>query len=151
MHCVPSLFRALTAELHRRANGPSLLSNLRQILLAGEPLYGADVQRWRSVMGEQTELVNLYGPSETTLAKAFHRIRDVPSQNGRMIPVGRPLPNTALLIIRDGELCDPGEIGEVYIRTPFMSRGYLGDPERTAEVFLPNPLTRDKEDIVYRT
>jgi non-ribosomal peptide synthetase component F len=80
-------------------------------------------------MGERTELVNLYGPSETTLAKAFHRVGELPREPGRMIPVGHPLPNTALLILKDGELCDRGEIGEVYIKTPFMSLGYYGDPK----------------------
>jgi len=75
----------------------------------------------------------------------------VPDEPGRMIPVGHPLPNTALLIIKEGELCDRGEIGEVYIKTPFMSLGYYGDPELTAEAFVQNPLTPDIPDRIYRS
>jgi amino acid adenylation domain-containing protein len=151
MHCVPSLFRMLLQELERRPSPKAMLLSLRQVLLAGEPLYASDVQRWRAMFADRTELVNLYGPSETTLAKAFHRIRDVPHEASRMIPVGNPLPNTALLILRDSELCDPGEIGEVHIKTPFMSKGYYGDPQRTAEVFIQNPLTPNTPDLIYRT
>jgi amino acid adenylation domain-containing protein len=150
-HCVPSLFRTLLQELAHRPQADTLLTRLRYLLLAGEPLYSIDVQKWRALMGESMELVNLYGPSETTLAKAFHRIREVPQEPGRMIPVGQPLPNTALLILKDGELCDRDEIGEVYIKTPFMSKGYYDDPELTAQAFVQNPLTPAIPDRIYRT
>jgi len=149
IHCVPSLFRVLTEEIRTRPSG--LMPALRHVLLAGEPLYSRDVQRWRAVTGERIELVNLYGPSETTLAKAFHRVVDVPDEPGRMIPVGQPLPNTVLLIIRDRELCDKGEIGEIFIKTPFMSKGYLNDPQSTQDAFVQNPLTPDRPDRIYRT
>jgi amino acid adenylation domain-containing protein len=151
MHCVPSLFRQLTAEV---SNGPSpsaRVLDLQHVLLAGEPLYGADVEKWRSSMGERVELVNLYGPSETTLAKAFYRIADTPIEPNRMVPVGNPLPNSALLVIKDGELCDEGEIGEVFIKTPFMSKGYLYSEELNQSAFVPNPLTPGVLDVVYRS
>jgi amino acid adenylation domain-containing protein len=151
MHCVPSLFRVLTQEIAGRTQPAALLPSLRNVLLAGEPLYTADVRRWRALMGERIALINLYGPSETTLAKAFHRIDALPDESGRMIPVGRPLPNAALLVIRDGELCDPGEIGEIFIKTPFMSKGYVGAPMLTAEAFVQNPLVPDVPDPIYRT
>lgn len=151
IHCVPSLFRQLTAELAADPDAAPRLGALRHVLLAGEPLYGADVQRWQAVMGRRIQLTNLYGPSETTLAKAFHRIGEAPVESGRMVPVGLPLPNTALLVIKDGELCDEGEIGEVFIRTPFMSKGYLAAPEETAAAFVQNPLTPERPDTLYRT
>jgi amino acid adenylation domain-containing protein len=150
-HCVPSVFRGLLEVLAEEARPAERLCDMRHVLLAGEPLYGVDVERWRALMGERIELVNLYGPSETTLAKAYHRISEAPAEPGRMIPVGHPLPNTALLIIKDGELCDQGEIGEVYIKTPFMTKGYYGDPVLTDEAFVQNPLTPDVPDRVYRS
>jgi amino acid adenylation domain-containing protein len=150
MHCVPTLFRALLQELARRPEPRTLLTRLRHVLLAGEPLYGTDIQRWRDLMGTRTELVNVYGPSETTLAKAFYRIPEGSLDAARMVPVGKALPNTALLIVKDDELCDPGEIGEVYISTPFMSLGYVGDPAMTAERFVENPVPGG-HDRAYRT
>lgn len=151
VHCVPSLFRQLMADLGAGSAPRTRLPDLQHLLLAGEPLYGADVQRWRGLMGPRIQLTNLYGPSETTLAKAFHRITEAPDEPGRMVPVGTPLPNSALLVIKEGELCDPGEIGEVFIKTPFMSKGYLGAPDLMAETFVQNPLTPDTPDIIYRS
>ena len=141
IHCVPSLFRQLMAELGTEHRSETRLLNLTHLLLAGEPLYGADIQRWHALMGSRIQLTNLYGPSETTLAKAFHRITETPDEPARMVPVGKPLPNSALLIIKNGELCDPGEIGDVFIKTPFMSKGYLDAPDLMAESFIQNPLT----------
>ncbi len=150
MHCVPSLFRLLTRALaDDRAHG--LLPDLRIAALAGEPLYGADVSAWRAAAGDGTQLVNLYGPSETTLAKAFHRI-DGELAPTAVVPLGQPISNTALLILRDGRLCEIGEIGELHISTPFASNGYYGDAELTAKAFVPNPLApADSPERIYRT
>jgi|GEM_PF-1819742 len=147
MHCVPSLFRLITQSL---TDNPSPLPALRLVALAGEPLYGADVSAWRAVAGRKTQLVNLYGPSETTLAKAFHRIDDDPAASA-IIPLGQPIANTALLILRDGRLCEIGEVGEIHISTPFASNGYYNNPELTAQAFIPNPLTPNSAERIYRT
>ena len=151
MHCVPSLFRQVIAELEDGDTNAQPLAALSHVLLAGEPLYGTDVQRWRALVGSRIELVNLYGPSETTLAKAFHRIEAEQAQGRRTVPVGKALPNSALLVVKDDELCDEGEIGEVFIKTPFMTKGYVDAPSLQAEAFVQNPLTPDVPDIVYRT
>ena len=68
-----------------------------------------------------------------------------------MIPVGKSLPNTTILVLRDGAECDPNEIGEVYIQTAFRSHGYFEDPDRTAESFIPNPLLPGSPDLLYKT
>ncbi len=146
MHCVPSLFRMLIKELSSQQ-----LPDLQTILLAGEPLYAKDVTAWRALFGERIELVNVYGPSETTLAKAYHTIKELPAQPQAMIPIGQAISNSALLIIKNGRLCAIGEIGEIYIKTPFRSKGYYRDPKLTAAVFVQNPLHQDSEDSVYKT
>ncbi|MGZ5601855.1 MAG: amino acid adenylation domain-containing protein, partial [Methylobacter sp.] len=150
LHCVPSLFRMLTKEF-QEAGGSNTLPDLQRILLAGEPLYAKDVTAWRELFGERIELVNIYGPSETTLAKAYYPVKTLPAQPQAMIPIGQAISNSALLIIKNGRLCAIGEIGEIYIKTPFRSKGYYGDPELTAAVFVQNPLHQDSEDIVYKT
>ncbi|HYH08470.1 MAG TPA: amino acid adenylation domain-containing protein [Thermoanaerobaculia bacterium] len=147
-HIVPTVFRLLLTELETSEIRPR---TIRHVLLAGEPLYGHDVNRWRAVMGNSAQLVNLYGPSETTLAKAFHRIPDGPLEPAKVVPIGHPLPNTAFLILEDNRLCDIGEIGEIYVKTPYRSLGYLNDPELTAAAFVDNPLHPGQNDLVYRT
>ncbi|HSE16232.1 MAG TPA: amino acid adenylation domain-containing protein, partial [Pyrinomonadaceae bacterium] len=147
IHCVPSLFRSLVNE----ATDPNLFAALRYILMAGEPLLPADVGRWMSAFGERVQLVNLYGTSETTMAKFayFVTAADVARQS---IPVGKPIPGArAVLVDEKGKACPPGNIGEIYIRTPYRSHGYYNQPELTKEVFIQNPFSKDPTDIVYKT
>jgi len=127
------------------------LPNLEYVLIAGEILYGNDVINWRQAAGNRVELVNVYGPSETTLAKFFYRIKDENFEPSEIVPIGNPIPNTEALIISNHKLCSIGETGEIYIKTPFMSKGYYNDPKLTEASFLQNPLVKDHEDIVYRT
>jgi amino acid adenylation domain-containing protein len=150
IHCVPSFFRLLTSEVEARGGGDGVLPRLRNVLMAGEALNGSDVIRWMDLVGTRCELTNLYGPSETTLIKTFHRVKERPSAKG-MISIGKPIANTAVLIVKGKRLCEIGEIGDIYINTPFASKGYFKDPQRTAEAFVPNPVDPDSGEVVYKT
>ncbi|HKI03784.1 MAG TPA: amino acid adenylation domain-containing protein [Thermoanaerobaculia bacterium] len=147
LQCVPSLFRALlNADLH-----PGLFPSLKYVVLFGEPLLPADVGRWADVFGDRVQLVNLYGPTETTLTKLFYRVRPE-DRKRRTIPIGKPIPGAEALVLDErGRSCPLGVVGEIYLRTPYRALGYLKQPELTREVFMPNPLTGSPGDIVYRT
>ena len=147
IHCVPTLFRALlNEELHAEQFGA-----LRYVLLAGEALLPADVGRWKAVFGERVKLINLYGTSETTMAKFIYEVQ--PGDEKRWsVPVGKPMPGArALIVDEEGRICPTGIIGEIYISTPYRSHGYYKQPELTAEVFIQNPFSNDPNDIVYKT
>jgi amino acid adenylation domain-containing protein len=147
IHCVPTLFRAILNEDLQ----PDQFRALRYVLLAGEALLPADVGRWREVFGDRVKLINLYGTSETTMAKFIYEVQPGDEKN-RSVPVGKPMPGArALIVDEEGRACPPGVIGEIYIRTPYRSHGYYKQPELTAEVFIPNPFSNDPNDIVYRT
>lgn len=151
-HMVPTLFRMLTRELSRNSHKENPLPDLRWILIAGEPLFGLDLQNWRkAVNGSRAELVNLYGPSETTLAKLFFRINRINLPSNEMVPVGKAIPDTQVLILDNNRLCSTGTAGEIHIKTIFASKGYYKDPERNSKYFIQNPLVTDKKDIIYRT
>lgn len=151
MHIIPSLFRLLTKEIKQSGRDAGVLSRLKYVLIAGEPLYGDDVLSWRQAAGDSVELVNLYGPSETTLAKMFYRVGNRAFKPDEIVPIGKPLPDTEILIIKDKKLCRVGETGEIYIRTPFRSRGYYDSTGLNETDFVSNPVSRDPEDIVYKT
>jgi amino acid adenylation domain-containing protein len=144
-HCVPSLMKAwLQAD-----RGDKPFQTLRYILFAGEPLTDRLLKRFAAAAGPDTCIVNLYGPTETTLAKTANRIeRAEPGVQ----PVGFPQPGADVAIIRDRRMrCGLWEIGEIAIRTPYRSKGYLSNSMLTAEVFRPNPERNDPEDLVYFT
>ncbi len=147
LHCVPSLFRVLL----RSELGPERFPALRHVLLAGEVLLPSDVRRWYETVGERVGLVNLYGPSETTMVKLFHRVEPADAER-RSVPIGQPMPGARALVLNEaGAPCPVGMVGEIHIRTPYRSLGYLGDEELTAGSFVPNPLSGDPDDVVYRT
>jgi amino acid adenylation domain-containing protein len=147
VHCTPSLLRVILGQ----ELDPTRFGALTHLLLAGEPLLAADVRRWMDVFGQRVQLVNLYGPSETTMIKLYHPVTpedcDSPS-----IPIGRPIRGARAIVVDDrGEPCPPGKLGEIYIRTPFRSLGYLNDPELTRQAFIPNPWSDLPDDLIYRT
>ncbi len=147
VHCVPSLFRSIVNE----PLDPKAFSSLRYILMAGEPLLPADVKKWTEVYGERVQLVNLYGPSETTMVKLFYFVQRS-DQDRPSIPIGKPMKGAkALVLDTEGKPCPPGVIGEIYIRTPFRTLGYYGQPELTKEVFVQNPFNQNPDDVIYKT
>lgn len=147
IHCVPSLFRMLLNQKLR----PEMFRDLKFILMAGEVISPRDVKRWMDVFGERVQLVNLYGPTETTMVKFFHCITR-PDAHRTSIPIGKPIDGTrALVVSPEGKACPPNFAGEIYIRTPYMTLGYYKAPELTRQVFIPNPFSKDPNDIVYRT
>ena len=118
--------------------------------MAGEPLTDTLVRRWREQMGTTHEILNLYGPTETTLAKCAYRVPAEPSSGVQ--PIGEPLPHTqALIINKADQLCGYGEPGEIVIRTSFRSLGYLNAARVERTGFFPNPFRNDLSDVVYRT
>lgn len=152
LHCVPSIFRLIMQEIEANRAIISDLNCLKNILLAGESLFGRDVSRWMNLVGYKIELSNLYGPSETTLAKFFYRIKKQPTAEDvdKIVPVGLPLPDTSYYIFNEDKLCNSHEIGEIYIKTPYRSNGYFGDKELTDQYFVQNPFNKNK-DILYKT
>jgi amino acid adenylation domain-containing protein len=147
IHCVPSLFRALVNQ----EPGPERFTTLRAVLTSGEPLLPADVAKWRRIFGDRIQLINLYGPTETTMTKLFHPVGSW-DEVRRSIPIGKPMPGVRIVLVDErGKACPDGMVGEIYIRTPYRTLGYHGRPEQTREVFVPNPFGTDPEDIVYRT
>ena len=150
IQCVPSILRLIMKHLEA-SKDPQLLKSLSGIVLAGERLYGQDVNQWRRLMGDTAMLYNLYGCTETTILKTCYAIAQEEWDANEPIPIGKPIDKTAVVVLADGKVCQPGEEGEVYLRSPYFTNGYYKDPELTDTVFVQNPLLKDREDIVYKT
>lgn len=140
IHSVPSLANSWLTS-HRNNE----LNDLRLIFFAGEPLTSQIINKLRNEHNYTGEIINLYGPSETTLAKSFYKVPVV--TNHIVQPIGFPIKNTQLLIFKQNHLmCGIGEIGEIVIRTPFLTKGYIDK-----EAFILNPYGINKNDYIYYT
>lgn len=146
LHVVPSLARLWLTH----APPTVRLRHLRRVFFAGEPLTDVLVRQFRGTFENDALLINLYGPTETTLAKCFYKIGAEPDPGVQ--PIGQPLPQTQVLILNPRRMiCGLNETGEIAIRTPFRTLGYLNAPEANARAFIPNPFRDDPDDLVYLT
>ncbi|MEM7534192.1 MAG: amino acid adenylation domain-containing protein [Chloroflexota bacterium] len=140
-HIVPSLAKAWLANRDDTAT----LETMKLLFFAGEPLTSQLVTQWRNTFPHSGEIVNLYGPTETTLAKCFYRVpQDVLPG---IQPVGRPQPDTHVVVMNQGRVCGVGEVGEIVIRTPFRTQGYIN----VKHTFSQNPFTDHSDDLLYYT
>ena len=112
-----------------------MLAGLDELLIGGEALSVEHVRKASARLPAQ--LVNGYGPTETTTFACCYRIpRQIP-ENWTSIPIGMPIEGTAIAVL-DDEL-DPvpdGEEGELCIAGAGLAIGYHDRPELTAERFL---------------
>ncbi len=145
VHTVPTLAQTWLGNIPVSVSLP----DLRWLFFAGEPLKDTLVQRWRASF-PHGQIINLYGPTETTMAKCFYQVPENPPPGVQ--PVGFPMPQTqALVINKNGQLCGIGEPGEIVLRTPFRTLGYINGPEENLKKFFKNPFQDVEQDVVYYT
>ena len=105
---------------------------------------------WREAL-PNTVFYNLYGPTEATGMSCWWKA-DRELEDDEPVPIGKPFPNTGLMLIReDGTEAPRGEAGEIYLRGTCVTLGYFRNPEKTAEAFVQNPLHQNYPELVYRT
>lgn len=144
VHCVPSFFKLM----QKQGLADHAFPSLKYVMLAGERIAPEDLQYWYSQVGDGVTLVNFYGATETTLIKAYHIIRRDETQ---YLPV-IAMPGAQLLVLDEYmSLCPPGALGEIYIRTPYRTEGYLEGSTYNEKYFVPNPFSGDANDLLYKT
>ncbi|AOX02683.1 non-ribosomal peptide synthetase [Moorena producens PAL-8-15-08-1] len=146
LHTVPTLAQSWLTNVPPGVS----LSSLRWLFFAGEPLKGTLVRQWREVFPQAGEIVNLYGATETTLVKCCYQVPNQPSSG--IESAGWPLPETQALVLgENNQLCGIGEEGEIVIRTPFCSLGYINASQENLSRFVKNPFRNDPQDLFYYT
>jgi amino acid adenylation domain-containing protein/thioester reductase-like protein len=96
-------------------------------------------------------LLNAYGLTETTITSTLYEVGGQQLPSGT-VPVGKPLPHVQVLVLDDHLNPVPASVtGEIYIGGRGVALGYLGRPELTAELFLPNPHSAEPGARMYRT
>lgn len=144
-HVVPSVLDVIIKSFsnHRQV----IFSDLRYIFSAGEPLPDYLIACWNHAAYSNAKFVNLYGPSETTLAASYYIVANHPDRG--IQPIGVGIDGVDLYIARDDLTpCVAYEAGQIAIRSPYVSKGYLGTSD---SIFIPNPYTKASNDILYLT
>ncbi|HSF39112.1 MAG TPA: non-ribosomal peptide synthase/polyketide synthase [Thermoanaerobaculia bacterium] len=148
----------LAAELRERAITVALLTPtvlaslgsgadfpaLRLLPIGGERTPAELARRW---VAPGRRFFNCYGPTETTVFMILHEgATEAPS-----LPIGRAFPEARVHgFDRHGRPVPVGVPGELLIGGSSLARGYLGQPDRTAAAFVPDPWGGPGERL-YRT
>ncbi len=138
MQMTPTAWRILT-ETEWQGN-----QRLR-ILCGGESL---SLELARSLLTKGESLVNLYGPTETTIWSTLHKV----GHTCNTISLGQPIANTQVYVL--DSTMQPTAIGmpgELYIGGAGLARGYLNCSEQTADRFIPHPFSKEPGARLYRT
>jgi len=116
------------------------LRSIRLMITGGEK---ADPAICRAALraAPWARLLNAYGLTETTITSALFDCAAGPwaESPAATVPVGRPVGQARIMVL--DEKLNPvpaGELGEIYIGGRAVARGYLGQPARTAERFVPD-------------
>jgi amino acid adenylation domain-containing protein len=151
LELVPSLLANLLEELERMGERRYPLASLRWLMPTGEALPPAYCRRWLRMYPDKP-LLNAYGPTEVSDDTHLFAIRQPPPEHAERVPIGFTLDNlSSYLLNADLRPVPLGIPGELFIGGVGVGRGYLNDPARTAEVFLPDPFSALPGARFYKT
>ncbi|UCH96903.1 MAG: amino acid adenylation domain-containing protein, partial [Candidatus Aminicenantes bacterium] len=127
---------------------PDRRLNLRWVIFGGESLKPGKLSKWKEKY-PGTQLINMYGITETTVHVTFKAIQDRDIELN-ISNIGKPIPTLTVVVIdRNLRLLPAGVPGELCVGGDGVGRGYLNRPGLTAEKFIPNPYKPG--DILYRS
>lgn len=139
LQCTPSHARLLLTE-------PGAARGLSHLLIGGETFPRALADELLAQLPPDAQLINMYGPTETTVWSLAQPV----TAGAGAVPIGQPIANTDVWVMdAAGRAQPPGAAGELWIGGAGVTRGYLDQPDRTAERFVPHP--QRPGERLYRT
>ena len=131
----------------------SMPPTMRLVIVGGEKASAKAFASWSKLVAGKVRWINTYGPSEASIiATAYEPSGESEWDATANIPIGHPIANTQVYLL-DGELkpVAPGESGELHIGGRGLARGYLNQPERSAEKFIADPFALQPGARLYKT
>jgi natural product biosynthesis luciferase-like monooxygenase protein len=136
VQCTPSLASILVADARTRTS----LRGVDTFVVGGEALPPA----LASELIDVANVINMYGPTETTIWSTSSRVTSAE------VTIGRPIANTQVYVVDESlGLVPAGVPGELCIGGDGLARGYLNRAGLTAERFPPSPFADGAR--LYRT
>ncbi|MFL1492738.1 amino acid adenylation domain-containing protein [Pseudomonas antarctica] len=133
----PSAFRQLIAAQSTQSH------SLRQVIFGGEALEPGMLKPWYArAVNAGTQLVNMYGITETTVHVTYRALEAADAQLVGVSPIGVRIPDLQLYVLDERREPLPlGVVGELYVGGAGVARGYLNRDALNAERFLADPAT----------
>jgi amino acid adenylation domain-containing protein len=127
------------------------LSRLRHVVSDGDRLRPEIVRAFHERLGPLgCRLNNHWGTTETSIDSAHHGCVPSDGDGEDAVVLGRPMENNSIYVLDQAFQPVPyGAVGELCIGGAGLGRGYVGEPGRTARVFVPHPWRPGER--IYRT
>ncbi|SYX84223.1 non-ribosomal peptide synthetase [Paenibacillus alvei] len=114
----------------------TIFKGLKHLIVGGDALSWEHINQVRQAH-QGLKLINGYGPTENTTFSTSYVIEE---EFGSSIPIGKAISNSkAYIVDRHHHLQPIGVAGELCVAGDGLARGYVNNPELTAEKFVPNP------------
>ena len=127
----PTTLRMLTSAL----DPAERITCVRTVLVAGEQTSTRDLEAARAAFGAEVVFVNRYGTTETDII-AWERLEGAAAYPPGPLPIGRPVAGKTVLVVDDGGgESKPGEVGEIAVRSHYLSPGYWKRPDLSAAAY----------------
>ena len=126
-----SLFRSLADVLAK----PEHLNRLRLIRLGSEPVQKSDLDLYKKHFPRHCLLVNGLASGETGTTR-FYCMDHSSEISHNILPVGYPVEDKTISLLDDaGNEVEPGQVGEIVVKSEYLAPGYWRNPELTNAVF----------------
>jgi amino acid adenylation domain-containing protein len=134
-YSVPTVFRELVAGL----SGAADCTSLRVVHLGGESVTKDDFELFKKYCPSQCVFVNSLGSNETGTISVFVA-NQLTELSDDLVPLGYEVDGKHITIVNDdGQELGPNEVGQLVVRSEFLSPGYWNQPELTAASFRSDP------------
>ena len=111
------------------------MSGITHFYFDGEELTVKTAQKLRERF-PNARIINAYGPTEATVALSAVAVTDEMLATLKRLPIGYTKEDSPTFIIDEaGNKLPNGEQGEIIVSGPAVSKGYMNNPEKTAEAF----------------
>ncbi len=127
---------------------PGCLPEMRWGIMSGESMPWDPLKVWMDAT-PRADWWHYYGSTEMFSVAVGKVARD--HRSGERLPVGKPFRRVRILFLdENGEEAKPGEPGEMYVSSPWVTARYHRDEERTAASWVTDPLHRGEEGTYFR-
>ena len=149
INITPSIGKILTTSTDK------IVTSVKIIFCGGEKLDGELAVQLKTKFTE-ARIINCYESSETRQIVSYYEIPeeyyiDYAKDKRGIVYIGQGTDTAQLLIVKNNRLAGVGEPGEIWIRSPYLSKGYRESTDSSEKKYIQNPFTGEKADRILKT
>ena len=144
-HITPQMSKII----HGGYRQPHTLDNMKHVFTGGDALQKSHILAIND-FAPNAKVINFYGATETPQAMAYHQVSHI--LNNEIIPLGKGISDIQVLILNK-KLLRAGiyEIGQIVIRTKYLSQGYINQVQDNDSPFIQDIFSTSEDTRIYLT